>query len=676
MMDISNPHFEEPSWLWLTLLALLALVALHWYAAVARRRQLAQVVALNSIAELTRSHSPARRNLKQFLLLAAVGFMGLALARPQWGELESRGKPFVDDVVFVLDCSRSMLANDVQPDRLSRAKYSILNFVRRHGKGRVGLVAFAGGAFLQCPLTFDYGAFEDALNNLDARAIPVGGTDVGHALQEANQAMDKKGKRKLIVLLTDGEDLEKSGVKEAETLATNGVTVFTIGVGTPAGVELRAPGRDGKVDFVRDENGQVVRSRLDETTLRAIAKATGGDYYPLGRLGEGLAKMRHTLETAGTIGVAHTRGKGVERYYVALALALLLLVGEPLIGTRRRQAAKVSQPGLKPAVIATLLLALGTAFNSRALDATNVVSTNQVSTNAVLTNAFSFSPPSPIPVKASDCFNVGTRKFALGKLDEAETLFQTVLERQVEPLQPVTLYNVGHVRFAQGAAELKKAPAEKSIRADSTRAVAMTADAIEAAAAALATDKVPTLVAAYQRGRGAQRELSEAFTAVRRALEAHGVTLEKWGRAMQDFRGSAELQLPGTNAHYNAEVVERAIAKLIDSDRQKQILAMKMAAAAKQLQELMNQLKGRIPKDELAKCSSGEEGEGEPNVIPVERPAGPQEIGSREGSDMELSLSPEQAAALLENFSPVNRRLSMSKDGKKGNPKEPKVRDW
>jgi len=109
----------------------------------------------------------------------AVAGVGLALARPQWGETTEISRALGEDTLFILDCSRSMLASDVQPNRLTRAQYSILDFVQRHGRGRVGLVAFAGQAFLQCPLTFDYDAFRDALLAVDAKSMPVPGTDIG-----------------------------------------------------------------------------------------------------------------------------------------------------------------------------------------------------------------------------------------------------------------------------------------------------------------------------------------------------------------------------------------------------------------------------------------------------------------------------------------------------------------
>jgi Ca-activated chloride channel family protein len=229
-----------------------------------------------------------------------------------------------------------MLATDVSPSRLQRAKFAILDFVQRQGHGRVGLVAFAGQAFLQCPLTFDYGAFQDALMMVDDKAIPVPGTDIGRALEEGFHALDRNERQKLLVLLTDGEDLEKQGIREAETLAKQGVVVFTIGVGTAAGAEIQMFNERGQPELVRDNKGEVVRSHMDEATLRSIAEATHGTYYPLGPVGEGLAKVRLALEDlSNSSGAAPARKLGVDRFHWPVAAALLLLVVESLVGTRR-----------------------------------------------------------------------------------------------------------------------------------------------------------------------------------------------------------------------------------------------------------------------------------------------------------------------------------------------------
>lgn len=336
-MNFSAPHFAEPRWLWLAVLGPLLLIALQVYAARARRCQLAQIASPDFLANLTQSHSPARRLLKNILLVLAVAGIGLALARPQWGVREIASQNLSEDIVFAMDCSRSMLAADVSPNRLQRAKMAVQDFVRRHTNGRVGLVGFAGQAFLLCPLTFDHGAFEDALLAMDEKSIVVPGSDVGRALDESFRAIEKMDRKKVIVLITDGEDLEKSGVKVAKTLAEKGVVVFTVGVGTEAGAEIRVTNEQGQQELVRDSKGEPVRSQLDEPTLRAIAQATRGSYEPLGALGEGLAKVRLAVESKDLFsGGAPAQSFGVDRFHFFVAAVLVLLVAESLLGTRKR----------------------------------------------------------------------------------------------------------------------------------------------------------------------------------------------------------------------------------------------------------------------------------------------------------------------------------------------------
>ncbi len=336
-MDFTHPHFAEPRWLWLAVGAPLLALLLLRYAAWARHRQMARFVAPEVLGDLIGSHSPGRRFFKNLLVLVALAGMGVALARPQWGETSEITRALGEDILFLFDCSRSMLTQDVLPDRLTRAKLAVEDFVQQHGRGRIGLVAFSGQAFLQCPLTFDYDAFHEALMALDDRTIPVPGTDIGRALEEGLAAMEKNKRRKIMVLLTDGEDLENQGVTKARELASQGMVVFTIGIGTPAGGPIPLAREPGGMALLRDRSGQIVQSRLSEDTLRAIAGATQGAYYPLGALGEGMSRVRRAVESPGFLpDFSQTRKLGVDRFHLAVAAVIVLLTAESLVGTRRR----------------------------------------------------------------------------------------------------------------------------------------------------------------------------------------------------------------------------------------------------------------------------------------------------------------------------------------------------
>ncbi|HEX5222764.1 MAG TPA: VWA domain-containing protein [Verrucomicrobiae bacterium] len=667
LMDFSNPHFEEPHGLWLAFLGPVLLWLLQRHAARARARQLAKVASPHFIHELTASHSPGRRRLKEVLLLLAVACVGLALARPQWGELELADEWLGEDVVFALDCSNSMLAADIRPNRMQRAKLAIRDFVRQGGSGRVGLVAFAGGAFLQCPLTFDHEAFEDALQAIDERTIPTPGTDIGRALAEADHAMEKKSRRKLIVLVTDGEDLEKGGVQTADTLKTNGVVVFTVGVGSPAGTEIQVVNQAGQLELLRDAKGEVVRSRLDEETLQAIAKTTGGSYYPLGPRGDGLSRVRSAFASlADPLAGNRVRRRGQERFHVPVAVGLVLLTIERLIGTRRRKERVVTMATPSLAIQVCVLGLAGLVLGDSSTAATNEA-----------TNAVVAPKPERIPVSPREKYNLGTRKLAEGKYADAESLFQSVLAAQDERTRPAALYNLGHVRVAQGAEELEKGPSGKQTIERNKAAIEQGQAAIQEAQSALAERDLNKMVSAYLSGRGARREFRGALQAVKKAMEAHGATLLKWRRALGDFRSAAELNPSDTNAVQNAKIVEQEIAKLVDSLREMMQTAMMMGEMSQQLKGLMEELRGQIPMENMPPGAPGDDGE---EVMP-EALRGHQEDQGKEGRELEKPLSQEEAGRLLDGLlRDGGRRLPMSGremgGDKEGKPSQRPTKPW
>lgn len=329
--------FAEPQWLWITAGALAALGGLLWYSARARARQLATFADPGMLEALLVSHSPLRRAIKNALVSLALLAAGLALARPQWGLVEEEVVRQGEDIVFVLDLSKSMLTQDVKPSRLERAKLAILDFVHRQTGGRVGFVVFAGGSFVRVPLTIDYDAFEENVTDASPNDMFVPGSDVARALIAGKNAFDKTERRKVIVLVSDGEDLEGNGVKVAEDLAKDGVVVFGLGVGTQAGGQVIVGEAGGRSIPLLDGGGQPVVSHLDEKTLRAIAEVTGGRYLHLDSIGGTVGEIFRYLRTdvsKGGIGAA--RRRGVDRYEWPLAVCILILVVESLLAARRR----------------------------------------------------------------------------------------------------------------------------------------------------------------------------------------------------------------------------------------------------------------------------------------------------------------------------------------------------
>ena len=238
-----------------------------------KKIKLGMFLAPSLIKDLTASVSSRKKQLKAVLLAMGIALIVIAVARPQYGYIWQEVKSKGIDVVFAIDTSKSMLAQDMRPNRLERAKLAVLDFIDKMGTDRIGLVAFSGSAFLQCPLTLDYNAFRQSLEILTPGIIPIGGTDIASAITVAENAFNKENNFKILILITDGEDLESNGIDTAAKASKRGVRVFTLGVGSKEGEIIPITNKQGQQDFVRDENGNVVRTRLDEDTLRKISEA-------------------------------------------------------------------------------------------------------------------------------------------------------------------------------------------------------------------------------------------------------------------------------------------------------------------------------------------------------------------------------------------------------------------
>ncbi len=268
-------RFFDPQMLFAVWIApLLGLVLIHGM--LRRKRLLERFSSAKGLLSLAPGASPRRRWIKGGLMLGVLIFLSLALAGPQygfrWQEIEQRGV----DLILALDCSRSMTATDIGPTRLDRAKREIYDLLNRLQGDRVGLVAFSGTAFLQCPLTLDYSGFHIFLDALTPDFLPVGGTDIPEALRTAQAAFDPKANTdKAVILITDGENTGSGDpIEAAQELQKAGIKLFCIGVGAEEGVPIPAPGGG----FQKDAKGDIVLSRLDEPLLKKIAVITRGTY--------------------------------------------------------------------------------------------------------------------------------------------------------------------------------------------------------------------------------------------------------------------------------------------------------------------------------------------------------------------------------------------------------------
>jgi hypothetical protein len=287
------------------------------------------------------------------------------------------------------------------------------------------------------------------------------------------------------------------------------------------------------------------------------------------------------------------------------------------------------------------------------------------------------SPPPVTSENPRALYNAGTEKLRAGKLGDAETLLESSLAKQDERVQPAALFNLGHVRFAQGIEELKKSPGAAATSKRSRAASEAGTAAIQKAADALASNDEQQMVEAYFAGRGVRKEMRAATEAVQHAMEAHGKTLLKWRRALSDFKSAAELNPADTNAVKNAEVVAQAIAKLVDSMKEMQESAAGLGGKQAELNGLLKQLKGKIPAPNAPPGAAGEdddEGDGGERPMP-ESLAGLQESATDSGKEPGLKISAEEAGQLLNGIQPDSKQLPMSQ-GETGKPKSRSGRTW
>jgi len=450
-------QFAQPIWLFAGLAACTALV---WQF---RRFDQRQRVALTEFAsarllpKLASSISTSRKLAKRVLFTLGIACVFIALARPQAGfEFQETHRKGLE-LLFAVDTSKSMLAQDVKPDRLTRAKLAVTDLLTKLNGDGVGLIAFAGSSFLQCPVTLDYDAFRESLDALDVNVIPRGGTDIASAIHEAEAVFKTRtAADKILILITDGEDLGGEAITAAQSAGKNGVKIFTVGVGSAIGELVPVPSENGGTDFAKDENGKPVKSHLDETTLKKIAEATGGMYQPLGGQGEGLTNIYERGLTAFTRQNLKAREARIplEKFHWALLAALVCFIGDLLIGNRRRKPI----PQLRTATTTAALLLFAGLASTQA--------SQQSAERAYQKGDFAKSQQdyaavaAKEPAKAELQFNSGSAAYKAGDYGQAASGFEKSLKTEQVPLQQEAYYNLGNTKYRLGQKTEKENPQE------------------------------------------------------------------------------------------------------------------------------------------------------------------------------------------------------------------------
>jgi len=429
-METSALSFAHPVWLhalWLLPLG----AALFWWAEQRRRVLIGKIVAPKLRAILAGNTSAPRRWFRAACVLGALGLLAVTLAGPRLGydtlEVPHKGR----DVIIAMDVSRSMLATDVSPTRLQRAKLLAEDLISELEGDRLGLVAFAGSAFLQAPLTLDHGAVLAAIDELDTDLIPKGGTNLAAAIRTCEEAFGKaEGFSRAIIIISDGEELDADGLAAAKQAAAGGIRIFTVGVGSEEGSEIPL----GPGEFVRDPAGKVVQSRLDAARMSEIAETTGGFYVPLDDnaarqlASNGIGQMQEVEMSA------NASRRPIERYQWPLAGAIALLVLQALVGERRRRPL---------ALAAALWMVSASGAWSSGLD--DYQAGNYEQARQAFEQRLKMEPESP-----SLQLNAGTAAYRLKDFGKASEYFSRAMLSDDPALRSAAEFNLANTLFRQG----------------------------------------------------------------------------------------------------------------------------------------------------------------------------------------------------------------------------------
>ena len=324
-------RFAHPQYLWL-LLAVPAMILLYALAARWRRKRLARFGNPETVAELMPDVSTGRNTFKFILFAAAFAFAVLAAARPQLGsklrETKSRGV----EMMLVVDVSNSMLAEDFAPNRLERTKYAINKLFDELKQERVGLIVFAGEPKVQLPITSDFRMAKAFAKRISPDLVEEQGTAIGKALALATMSFSSESERsRAVILITDGENHEDDAIAAARRAAEQGVRIYTIGIGTPEGAPIQIGG-----EFVKDDDGTMVVSKLNEEMLEEIARITDAAYIRSTNQSMGLDEIVDSIDRMEKSELEVLRFEEYnERFQYLLAVALLLLAAEFFILSRR-----------------------------------------------------------------------------------------------------------------------------------------------------------------------------------------------------------------------------------------------------------------------------------------------------------------------------------------------------
>lgn len=445
-------RFAHPQLLWIALAVMPLLALFLWWSWRRRMRLIRLFVQDRLLSDLTVGFDEKRELQRVLMGGGAAFFLLIALARPQWGVVWEETVQQGRDILVAVDTSRSMLAVDRPPNsRLIKARLATLDLAQQAKSDRLGLIAFAGSAFLQCPLTLDEMAFSQNVAGLDTEIIPQGGTAIAEAIDTAIKAFEKSGENhRVLVLMTDGEDHEgdiDGAIRRAKKAK---LRIFTVGIGTPQGELIRVPDEQGQMGFLKDDDGNVVRSRLNERLLKQIAEDTGGFYLQLvgARPMEVLFKRGIDTLPKGDSSSKLTRSYREQYYWFVLLAAVLLALEMFWMKSRdMRPARRAAKP--KATTFATILLL---AWAGTVTATASSLSALKDYKSGNYTNAYSeFSRLAEERKDDRYHFNAGSAAYKAGDFEKARDHFAASTLAEDLGLQKKSYFNMGNTLFRLGA---------------------------------------------------------------------------------------------------------------------------------------------------------------------------------------------------------------------------------
>ncbi len=446
-------HFGNPTVLY-GLFALPFVVLFFVWVFKRKKRLLSRLGSWDLVQRLIDSTSRSKQVTKVMLLIIAIGLLLFSMSRPQYGSIERPIRRKGVDIFIAIDTSVSMLAQDIKPNRLARAKEQLKGLIHRLRGDRVGIITFAGTAFVQCPLTLDYGLAQNILDTVEVDSVPVQGTAIGTAIHTATKAFERSAKgEKVLVLLTDGEDHDTDPIGAAKQAAKEGIKIYSIGIGSEKGEPIRLP--DGS--FKQDTEGHTVNSRLDLALLQKLAQITGGKTIKANP--KGSLELDAIYSDIGLIQKKPLRSRTYtiyeERFQYFLLPVILLLIIDMLMSDRKRTVQKV----------ATLMLIIPFLFGFKLTDSlSNLTHAGNVAyKNKKFDKALEFYKNAQVesPEAPELHFNIGNVLLGKKKYDEAIKEYERASAIFKDPARMAAAhYNIGvaQYRTAQRLASMGKLP--------------------------------------------------------------------------------------------------------------------------------------------------------------------------------------------------------------------------